>query len=89
MTFVWLFHGDGAQFASGAFSSCEAAERWIETNCLTGLLTRYPMDQGSYDWAVTNGTFVPKRDNQKTPKFIQRFADGSVHHHYEHGKRIS
>lgn len=29
MKFVWIFHGTGAQFASGAFSTLERAEEWI------------------------------------------------------------
>ena len=85
MNFVWLFHGVGAQFASGAFSSRERAEAWIAVHGLSGLLTRYPLDEGAYQWALTQGTFRPKREDQKTPEFIQRFADGSVHFHYEAG----
>ena len=85
MNFVWVFHGSHAQFASGVFSSQEHAEAWIALHQLSGLLTRYPLDEGAYQWAVSQGTFKPKRDDQKTARFIERFADGSVHHHYEAG----
>lgn len=88
MKFVWIFHGEGGRFASGAFSSCEAAEQWIKTHHLSGLLTRYPLDEGSYQWAVANEMFRPKRDDQKSPEFIQRFSDGSVHYHFNQGKKL-
>ena len=87
MNFVWVFHGPRAQFASGVFSSQERAEEWIALHRLSGLLTRYPLDEGSYQWAVAQGTFKPKRDDQKAASFIERFADGSVHHHYGAGTR--
>jgi hypothetical protein len=75
MTFVWLFHGEGGKFASGVFSSRENAERWIQAHRLSGVLTRYPLDEGSYQWALANGTFTVKRAAQSSPEFIQRFAD--------------
>lgn len=89
MNTVWIFHGAGAQFASGVFSSLERAEGWIATHRLTGLLTRYPLDEGSYDLAVANGSFRPERYDQKTPEFIQRFTDGTFHHHFEHGAKVA
>jgi len=88
MNFVWVFHGSGAQFASGVFSSKERAETWIADHRLSGLLTRYPLDEGAYQWAISQGTFKPKRDDEKTAAFIERFADGSVHYHYEAGIRV-
>ena len=89
MTFVWLFHGEGGRFASGVLSSCENAEHWIKTHRLSGVLTRYPLDEGASQWAVTTGTFTVKRADQSSPEFIQRFADGSVHHHFEYGKKVA
>ncbi len=86
--FVWISHGTGAQFASGSFSTFERAEAWIAAHSLSGVLTRYPLDEGSYDWALANGTFQPKREDQKSPEFIQRFADGTWHHHFENGAKI-
>jgi hypothetical protein len=88
MNTVWIFHGVGAQFASGALSSIERAEEWIAAHGLSGLLTRYPLDEGSYDSAIANGTFRPKRDDQKSPNFIQRFTDGTHHHHFENGVKV-
>ena len=79
---VWVFTGGGT-FPSGVFSSREKAEAWIRANRLEGCLTRYPLDVGAYDWAVREGYFLPKRDDQRTPAFIQRFACGQEHYHYE------
>ncbi|MDQ6787705.1 MAG: hypothetical protein M3033_12930 [Acidobacteriota bacterium] len=79
--FVWVFNG-GGNFPSGVFSSKENAEKWINHHKLSGCLTMYPLDEGSYDWAVENNYFSPKRDDQKTSKFIGKFACGEVHYHY-------
>ncbi|MEI8644366.1 hypothetical protein P4S60_01635 [Pseudoalteromonas sp. Hal040] len=39
MSSVWIFHGDGATFSSGAFSDYSQAESWIKKHSLSGLLT--------------------------------------------------
>ncbi len=84
---VWVFLGERAQFASAVFSSLETAEACISANGFTGLLTWYPLDETSYDWATRTGVFKPKRDDQKTRAFRQGFTSGMHHHHYEDGKR--
>jgi hypothetical protein len=64
----------------------KTAEAWIKRNALTGTLTPYPVDVGTYDWAIGNGTFSPSRDDQKTPDFISRFSSASMeHYHYTDG----
>lgn len=47
--FVWIFNGSKGKFPGGIFRSLEIAEVWIRSNRLTGVLTRYPLDWGSYD----------------------------------------
>ena len=84
---VWIFNGENGRFSSGVFSSKEKADSWIEDNCLTGVLTLYPVDKGVYDWAIENGHFVPEKVLQKEPSFIQKFTSASQeHYHYENGK---
>ena len=39
---VWIFHGDGAPFASGVFANRQDAMAWIARHRLTGILTEYP-----------------------------------------------
>ena len=83
---VWVFHGTKGSFASGVFSSLEKAEKWISHNHLSGVLTEYPINIGVYDWALEKGYFTPKRVDQKSPEFIQKFSDArQTHFHYENG----
>ena len=86
MQTVWIFTGPKAQFPSGVFSERQLAERWILEHRLTGTLTAYPVDVGTYDWAVAAGHFNPKREDQRSAEFIQRFSSASQeHYHYESG----
>jgi hypothetical protein len=84
-TYVWVFNG-GGKFPSGVFSSRENAEAWIALHGLAGCLTKYPLDQGAYEWAIEIGTFTPRRDEQRTAAFIGRFACGQDHCPFESGK---
>jgi len=87
MSSVWVFVGEGANFPSGVFDSREAAGNWIVANELSGSLTEYPLNTSVYDWAIANDLWQPKRDDQKSAKFIQRFSSAHLaHFHYEHGK---
>jgi hypothetical protein len=92
MSSVWVFTGSGGDsgthFPGGVFTTQEKAEEWISAHHLTGVLTEYPLDVGVYDWAVQQGLFKPKGDDQRTPEFIGRFSSaGQQHHHYEGGSR--
>jgi hypothetical protein len=41
---------------------------------------------GAYDWAVRIGHFTPKRDDQRSAEFMQRFSSATQEHdHYEQG----
>lgn len=78
---VWVFHGDDAQFAGGVFRSKDAAVAWIRKHGLSGLLTAYPLDRGVYDWALDEGVFQPKRPEQSSCAFIQRFSSAAQEHY--------
>jgi hypothetical protein len=85
-TVVWVFNGPGSGFPSGVFTQRSLAETWIKTHCLSGTLTCYPVDTGAYDWALQNGFFKPKNEEQQAAKFIQKFSSASQEHfHYEDG----
>ena len=87
---VWVFHGEGARFSSGVFSSVEDAEEWIGKFRLSGLLTQYPVGTGVYQWAVQHGYFVAKKEGHGSPKMVQRFSSAyTPHFHYENGERVS
>lgn len=72
--YIWVVQGSSASFPSAIFSSREKAVRWIEKYKISGILSKYPLDISIYDWAITQGLFKPKRDDQKTPGFIQSFS---------------
>lgn len=86
MDSVWVFNGERSPFPSGVFTSREKAEAWIAHHRLSGVLTRYPLDDGVYDWAVSSGVFRPSRDDQRSSGFIGRFSSASQDHdHFEDG----
>ncbi len=92
MDTVWLFNGSGGRFVGGAFTTLEKAEKWINKHKLTGLLTKTPLDEGVFDWAVTNNmhNLKPELLNKKKsdPDFIGSFSTASQEHfHYENGIR--
>ncbi len=80
---VWVFTGGGI-FPAGVFETRKQAEDWIKSNNVEGCLTRYPVGESLYDHALRMEYFKPKRDDQKTPKFKERFSCASLeHYHYE------
>ena len=86
MQTIWIFTGPKAQFPAGVFTQRKTAELWIRQHGLSGTLTAYPVDVGAFDWAVSAGHFAPKRDDQRSAEFIQRFSSASQeHYHFEHG----
>ena len=86
MEAVWVFNGTHGTFPAAVFSSREKAEDWIIRRRLSGTLTRYPIDEPIYEWAIALGYFKPKREDQSCAAFIQRFSSASQeHYHYEDG----
>lgn len=78
---VWVFHGTSAQITSGVFADLESATAWIRKHKLSGMITRYPLGQGFYDWAVEQEYFKPKEDRHRSPAFIQSFTCASAEHY--------
>ena len=92
---VWVFTGARSSptetnptFPGGVFSAIDLAELWIKEHALSRTLTLYRMDVGAYDWAVANGFFTPSKPHHQTSEFIDRFAGGDVHYHYESGAKV-
>lgn len=91
---VWVFKGPATYpgFPSAVFSNLELAEKWIEVNKLTGVLTEYPVDISILDWAIQNDLFEPDfPEDVESDKatFIANFSSGHQrHYHYEEGKRL-
>jgi hypothetical protein len=86
--FVWIFNGSKGKFPGGVFSSLQTAEQWILAHNLTGVLTKYPVNIGSFDWAKENGFVSEKLEGRADSEFIASFSSASFDHfHYEVGKR--
>ncbi|MGE8555433.1 MAG: DUF7710 domain-containing protein [Chryseobacterium jejuense] len=86
---VYLFIGNEAKFPSGVFTTIENAKQWIEKYSLSGILNKYPLDEGLYDWAIKKDFFTAKNEHQKEAKFIQRFTSASMDHwHFENGQQV-
>jgi hypothetical protein len=85
---IWIFMGEGARFPSGVFISEENANKWIKEHELSGVLTQYPLEISTYDWAIKNYYFSPKKAHETSKEFIQKFTCASQkHYHYENGER--
>jgi hypothetical protein len=88
--FVWVFAGARSTLSSAVFTDKKTADAWISGHRLSGMLTKYPLNTGIYDWALKANKFIPKRDDQKTPEFIGRFTCAYLeHYHYENGIDIT
>lgn len=85
--FVYVFNGEKAALPAGIFTEFDLAKAWIEKNKLSGILNKYPINIGIYDWAVLNEFFVPKTTEQQEARFIEGFSCASIEHwHFEYGK---
>ncbi|CAM3103334.1 hypothetical protein STSO111631_00685 [Stackebrandtia soli] len=82
---VWIFHGQGTQFASAVFASTDDGLAWAARHRVTGILSRYPVGDGCYDIAVREGQFRPSKDHHGTPEHIARFGPGPHHVHITDG----
>lgn len=86
INFVWIFNGSKGRFPGGVFQSLEKAQEWIKQNRLTGVLTKYPLDEGSFDWAQRQGFVNDKLNARADSDFIASFSSASfTHFHYENG----
>jgi len=84
---VWVFNGETGRFPGGVFSTRERAEAWILSRKLSGTLTAYPLDEGSFDWAQRVGAVTGRaRDRGDEAKFVAPFSSaGQEHYHYIDG----
>ncbi|MEP2653418.1 MAG: hypothetical protein ABJH06_15660 [Paraglaciecola sp.] len=92
MKSVWVFNKNNANFSGGVFNELVLAEIWIKDNLLSGIFTKYPLNQGVFDWAVENNMHSIKQEKlaekRKQPNFIGGFTSASQeHYHYENGIR--
>jgi hypothetical protein len=85
--YIWIFHGEGARFASGVFTTEDLALEWVARHRLTGVVTQYPVNAGAYDEAIANGWFRPSKPHHGTPTHVAGFSPGHTEHiHVRDGK---
>jgi hypothetical protein len=77
---VWIFHGDGAKFASGVFATEAEALEWAEKHRVSGIVTEYPLGDGCYDVAVRLGAFTPSKPHHGRPEHVAAFSPGWTRH---------
>jgi hypothetical protein len=92
MKSIWVFHGANGKYSSAVFSTLKLAEKWIIKNRLNGMLTKYPLDQSVFDWAIENNmhNIKPEKVEEKASNsvFVGSFTTASQeHHHYQDGLR--
>ena len=87
MPVVWVFHGDGARFASAVFESETDAAAWIARHGLSGVLAAYPVNDCCYGIAVRDGHFRPTRPHHGKAEHVSAFSPGWTRHiHFDHGR---
>jgi hypothetical protein len=82
---VWIFHGDRARYASGAFDTVDAGLAWAAGHRVTGILAEYPRG-GAYDVAVGEGRFTPSTAQHGTAEHVAAFGPGLRHIHLTDGR---
>jgi hypothetical protein len=82
---VWIFHGEGAPFASGVFASKAEALDWVAEHGLSGAVTEYEVGGGCYDLAVARGGFRDSRPHHGSPGHVAAFSPGLDHVHVRDG----
>ncbi|SCL38098.1 hypothetical protein GA0070624_6096 [Micromonospora rhizosphaerae] len=82
---VWVFHGEGARFASGVFASRADGLDWVAQHRLTGILSEYPLGEGCYDWALARGRFRPSKPHHGKPGHVAEFSPSLDHVHVTDG----
>src|SRR5262245_46414480 len=79
---VWVFNGARNHFPSAIFTERRLAEAWIQKNQLEGTLTAYPLNTSAYDWAIEEGYFTPKKEEQAYPDLIADLSSASTEHYH-------
>jgi hypothetical protein len=82
---VWIFHGEGAAFASAVFRSESDGRAWAARYGVTGILAEYPVGDGCYDVAVWEGRFQPSKAHHGSAGHVMRFSPGLRHLHMRDG----
>lgn len=78
---VWIFSVDSVSSPGGVFTTKAAAESWIRSRRLSGMLTAFPLDEGCFDWAMRLGLVTGRaRERGDDPAFVATFSCGVQEH---------
>jgi len=89
---IWVFNGARSRHSGGIFESLDIAEKWVRNNRLSGMLTKYPLNTGVFEWADENNLIRMREgkleEKRKDPIFIGGFTTAAMeHYHYEEGEK--
>lgn len=82
---MYVFHGHGSRYANAVFSSVEQAKEWARRWRLTGLLTRYEVDDPAFDRLQKAGRLPANVVDDPSPWRVQVFCEGGWHEHFVEG----
>lgn len=77
---VRIFHGDGVRYASAVFQTEPEALSWAKNQRVSGLLTEYPVGDGSFHIALKQQMFKPSKPHHGTPEHVASFSPGWTRH---------
>lgn len=92
MNDVWIFHEASSKYSGGVFTSISDAEAFVVKYKLSGMLTKYPLNQSVFDWAIENDMHNISahkiKEKSINPRFVGGFTTASQeHYHYENGEK--
>ncbi|WP_442484094.1 DUF7710 domain-containing protein [Aeoliella sp. SH292] len=82
---VWVVTGEHGRIPGGIFRTEELAREFIQRYSLTCTLSEYPLDESTYEHALRNDLFRPRKPHESEPRFIAEFAPRLPHYHFQNG----
>lgn len=83
---VWVVNSVGASLTCAVFLTEQKAVEFIRRHSLTCTLSEFPLDESTYDPAVSRELFRPKNERETSDEFIGDFSPRLPHFHFEEGR---
>jgi hypothetical protein len=78
---VWVVNPEGSALPCGIFTSAERARGFIGRYGFACTLSEFPLDESTYEHAVSRGLFTPRQDQERDPWFVSQFTPRLQHFH--------
>jgi hypothetical protein len=78
---VWIVNAEGSSLPCGIFTTEARAREFIDRYGFPCTLSEYPLDESTYEHAVSRGLFRPKKDHEREIWFISQFTPRLQHYH--------